>query len=303
MLMKLLLLMGLSSAAFAACLPVAGSRVLGRDLALADPRFAALPATLAVGFAPQPGVKRIFTAAELQRIARANGLRVPDGSPDPADICFELPMRPLTLADATAAMRRSLPADAELTVEELSKSDLPEGQPEFPTAGLEPSAPGAQGVQLWRGYVRYADTQKASCWARVKLTAHYTVVVAAKDLPPGHALEAALLRLETKTGPLDREPAAARIEEVRGRALKRPLKAGSPVPLGILVEPFAVLRGDAVRVEVRSGPALLHFEAFAEAPAREGDMIELHNPVTGKTFRARLAAGQQAVLVVGEGQI
>jgi flagella basal body P-ring formation protein FlgA len=170
-------------------------------------------------------------------------------------------------------------------------------------AGLEPSAPGAQGVQLWRGYVRYADTQKASCWARVKLTAHYTVVVAAKDLQPGQALEAAVLRLETKTGPLDREPAAARLEEVRGRALKHPLKAGSPVPLGILVEPFAVQRGDAVRVEVRSGPALLHFEAVAEAPAREGDMIELHNPVTGKTFRARLAAGQQAVLVVGGGQI
>ena len=297
--MKLLLLMGLSSAAFAACLPVAGSRVLGRDLALADPRFAALPATLAVGFAPQPGVRRIYTAAELQRIARANGFQLAD----PAEICFELPMRPLSLADATAAMRRSLPADAELTVEELSKPDLPVGQPEFPMAGLEPSAPGAQGVQLWRGYVRYADTQKASCWARVKLTAHYTVVVAAKDLPPGHALEAALLRLETKTGPLDREPAAARIEEVRGRALKRPLKAGSPVPLGILVEPFAVQRGDAVRVEVRSGTALLHFEAVAEAPAREGDMIELHNPVNGRTFRARLAAGQQAVLVVGEGQL
>jgi flagella basal body P-ring formation protein FlgA len=293
--MKLLLLMGVSSAAFAACLPVAGSRILGRDLALADPRFAALPATLAVGFAPAPGVRRIYTAAELQRLARANGLQLAD----PAEICFELPMRPLSPADATVAMRRSLPPDAELTVEELSKSDLPEGQPEFPMAGLEPFAPGAQGVQLWRGYVRYAETQKASCWARVKLTTHYTVVVAAKDLPSGQTLEAAVLRLETKTGPLEREPAAARLEEVRGRALKRPLKAGSPVPLGILVEPFAVRRGDAVRVEVRSGPALLHFEAVAEAPAREGDMIELHNPVNGKTFRARLSAGQMAVLVVG----
>ena len=87
------------------------------------------------------------------------------------------------------------------------------------------------------------------------------------------------------------------------RDLKRSLQAGSPVPLGLLVESFAVQRGDAVRVEVRSGPARLHFEAVAEAPAREGDTIELHNPLNGRTFRARLAAGQQAVLVVGGGRI
>jgi flagella basal body P-ring formation protein FlgA len=297
--MKLLLLMGVSSAAFAACLPVAGSRILGSDLALADARFAALPATLAVGFAPEPGTKRIYAAAELQRLARANGFQLAD----PPEICFELPMRPLSAADATVAMRRGIPPDAELTVEELSRPNLPAGQLEFPLAGLEPSAPGAQNVQLWRGYVRYADTQKASCWARVKLTARYTVVVAAKDLQPGQALEAAALRLETRTGPLDPEPAATRLDEVWGRALKRSLKAGSPVLLGILIEPFAVQRGDSVRVEVRSGPAHLHFEAVAEAPAREGDTIELHNPVNGKTFRARLAAGQQAVLVVGGGQI
>jgi flagella basal body P-ring formation protein FlgA len=209
-------------------------------------------------------------------------------------------MRPLDASGATAAMRRGLPPDAELTIEELSRPDLPAGQLEFPMSGLEP---GVQGVQLWRGYVRYADTQKAPCWARVRLTAHYTVVVAAKDLQPGQTLEASLLRLETRTGPLGREPAAARLEEVRGRALKRSLQAGSPVPLGLLVEPFAVQRGDAVRVEVRSGPARLHFEAVAEAPAREGDTIELHNPLNGRTFRARLAAGQQAVLVVGGGRI
>jgi hypothetical protein len=57
-----------------------------------------------------------------------------------------------------------------------------------------------------------------------------------------------------------------------------------------------------VRVEVRSGSALLHFDAVADAPAREGDMIELRNPVNGKSFRARLAGGQKAVLIVGEGQ-
>lgn len=199
--MKLFPLMVVSTSVFAACLPVAGSRILGRDLALADPRFAALPATFAVGFAPEPGAKRIYAAAELQRIARAGGFQA-SGAPE---MCFEIPMRTLSPEDA-AAMRRGLPPDAELTIEELSRPDLPAGQLEFPMAGLEPAAPGAQGVQLWRGFVRYADTRKASCWVRVKLTARYTVVVAAKDLPPGQALEAAVLRLETQTGPLERPP-------------------------------------------------------------------------------------------------
>lgn len=299
MTIRLLLLAGISGAAFAACLPISGSRILGRDLALADSRFSGLPASLAVGFAPAPGAKRVYAAAELQRLARANGFEVNDAS----QICFEIPMRPLTAEDAAAAMRRAIPADAALTIEELSKSDLPAGQLEFPIAGLEPTAPGAQGVQMWRGYVRYAESRQASCWARVRVTVNYTAVVAVKDLEPGQTLDAAVLRLETKTGPLEREPAATRLEDVRGRVLKRPVLAGSTVPLGILIDPPAVLRGDAVRVEVRSGPARLHFEAVAEAAAREGDVIELRNPLNGKTFKARLAAGRQAVLVIGEGQI
>ena len=101
---SLFFLLAVSSPVFAACLPVAGSRILGRDLALADPRFAALPATLAVGFAPEPGVRRIYSAAELQRLARANGLQLAD----PPEICFELPMRSLSAADAAAAMPAQL---------------------------------------------------------------------------------------------------------------------------------------------------------------------------------------------------
>ena len=61
----------ISNVAFGACLPVGGERILGSDLALADARFAALPAAQIIGYAPAPGMKRIFAAAELGRIARA----------------------------------------------------------------------------------------------------------------------------------------------------------------------------------------------------------------------------------------
>jgi flagella basal body P-ring formation protein FlgA len=293
--MKVLALVFIVIPAFGACLPVTGSRIFGRDLAQADSRFSVLPATLAVGFAPAPGTKRVFTARELERILRANGIA---GAVD-REICFEVPLRRLTVDEASAAMQRGLPAGSSLTIEELIQSDLPAGEAEFPLSGLEPAPPGTQGVQMWRGFVRYADSKKASCWARVKLSVHYTAVVATKDLAEGQTLEPALLRLEAKTGPLEHELAAISIEQVRGRALKRPVPAGSPVPLAILVEPVVIHRGDTIRVEVRSGPARLHFDAVADAPAHEGDLIELRNPLNGKTFKARVGKDRQAVVVIG----
>jgi flagella basal body P-ring formation protein FlgA len=295
---RLLLIATLASIASAGCLPVTGNRILGRDLALADPRFSALSSTLTVGFAPSPGTKRVYSAAELQRLARANGIQLNDT----ADVCFELQMLQIGEEDAMAAMRRALPPGASLKIIELAKVDVPAGQIEFPLEGLEPPAPAAPAAQLWRGYVKYAETRKAAYWARVEVKARFAMVVADKDLPLNKAIDAASLRIETRTGPLAREQAAVRIEDVRGRVLKRALKAGESVPLALLMDPPSVRRGDPVKVEVQSGPAHLQFEAVAENSANEGDMIELRNPSSGKTFRARLNPGSKVVVVIAAGQ-
>lgn len=60
----------------------------------------------------------------------------------------------------------------------------------------------------------------------------------------------------------------------------------------------ALRRGDTVKVEVRSGEARIHFEAVAECAARTGELVELRNPVNGKTFKARLESLSTAVLVL-----
>jgi flagella basal body P-ring formation protein FlgA len=295
---RLLLAAALPSFAFAVCFPVTGPRILARDLALADPRFSVLPSTLAVGFAPEPGGKRIYTTAELERLARANGVKVEN----PADICFELPLRHVLESDAETAMRQSLSADAELKIVELAKSDVPSGQIEFPLDGLEPPSPANPGAQLWRGYVKYADTRRAPIWARVSILVHYTAVIANKDLPMNGVVDSAQVRIETRTGPLAREKAASRIEEVNGRLLKRAVSAGAPIPLASLTDVPAVRRGDSVQVDVESGAAHLRFAAVAETSASEGDMIELRNPLSGKTFRGRLDHGPRVLLVVTLGQ-
>jgi flagella basal body P-ring formation protein FlgA len=294
------LLLGIACAgiAFAGCVPITGNRILGRDLAGADTRFSALPASLTVGYAPAPGTKRIFTPLELQRLAKANGIPAADYN----DICFELPMRHLTEEDAAAAMRRSLPAEAVLKIVELESLDIPAGTLEFPIETLEPTAVATHGVQLWRGHVKYAETRLLAVSAQVEVTVKFTAVVAGKDLPANASIDAGSLRIETLTGMLQREKLATRIEDVQGRLPKRALKAGSAIPVAVLVEAPTVRKGDPVTVEVQSGLARLRFQAVADSAARDGDMVELRNPANGKTFKAKLGPGAKALVVIAAGQ-
>jgi flagella basal body P-ring formation protein FlgA len=280
------------------CIPVTGNRILGRDLAFADPSFSALPASLTIGFAPTPGTRRIYTTLELQRLARANGI----GVASPEEVCFDIPMVHLAEEDANTAMRRSLPAGAALKIVELANVDVPKGLLEFPIEGLEPPIASNRGVQLWRGHVKYAETRQASVWARVEVTVTFTAVVAGRDLPADTPIKPGSLRIETRTGRVEREKSAARIEEVQGRIPRRAVPAGSVIPIAILADAPDVRRGDPIAVDVWSGSAHLRFEAVAENAARDGDIVELRNPASGKTFRVRLDPGAKALVVLVDGQ-
>ncbi|MEP6716181.1 MAG: flagellar basal body P-ring formation chaperone FlgA [Terriglobia bacterium] len=287
------LLTAVCAMAFGECLPVTGDRILGSDLAHANLQFAALPPNLTLGFTPAPGMTRIFAAAELTRIAKANGLVAGD-SPE---VCFAIPMRRLTPAEATGAMARSLPAGVKIAIVEMSSSDVPVGEAEFPLAGLETTAGPAQ---LWHGSVKFTATRKSPVWARVTVTQEMKAVVTNKDLPPNTPIDASSIHLTTWTGPLLRERVADRLEDVLGKMSKRAVKAGEPIPLGLLNFAPAVRRGESIRVEVNSGSAHLTFRAIAEKDGRDGDSVELRNPATGKLFQARLT-GSTAVIFVDKG--
>jgi flagella basal body P-ring formation protein FlgA len=291
---KLLVLAGLvSSSAFCACIPIVGDRIYGSDLAAASPAFASLRPDLTIAYAPTPGAQRIFAVAELVRIARANRIEISE--PGPAEVCFEIPMRPMNAEETLESMRRALPPEAELSVVELPKTNIPVGKLDFPLSGLEPNA---RGGRVWRGSVRYGDTLRMPIWARVTVQRKYVAVVAAKDLPLNEPIDPSSLRMQPVTVPIDSDRLALRIEDVLGRVPRKAVRAGETIPIAILNLPPTVHRGDAVRVEVRSGSARLVFDAVAQGPACEGDMVELRNPTNGKTFRARLEDSGRAVIVV-----
>jgi flagella basal body P-ring formation protein FlgA len=269
--------------ALAGCLALGGDsdRVLARDLAPLFPALARVAGDTPLAPAPIPGAQRVFRAAELRRIAARLGV---EPAPE-EDICVERKTTPPDPARMLEAMRRGLPA-ARIEIQEFSRQPVPQGDMEFPLAGLRKTPAGG----FWRGYVRYAGGRRFATWARVAVSVSPPRVMAAGELKAGRAIEAAALRVET--GAIFPEPGdyALSIEEVAGKMARRPIPRGTAIRREWLSAPPEVARGDAVRVEVRAGAARLEFEARADASGGIGDTVPVRNPFSGRRFMARVEA-------------
>ncbi|HLK49844.1 MAG TPA: flagellar basal body P-ring formation chaperone FlgA [Bryobacteraceae bacterium] len=273
----------------AACLVVSATsdRVRAGDLAAAGPAFAALDPDTVIGWAPAPGVQRVFSAAELRRVAARLG--APE-QPQ-ADLCIERQSAPLDPARLLAALQALVP-EAVLTLIDYSRVAAPEGELMFSRAGLRRVAGGAY---IWRGSVRYAGARRFFVWAKITARSKEPVVVAAADLRPGRPIEPAQVRLEVRPELLD-AAALRSLDDAIGKWPRRAIRAGAVVaPLSLGPAP-QVSRGDTVRVDVWSGTAHLRMDARAEGAAALGEPVPVRNPVTRKRFLARVE-GQGRVSV------
>lgn len=278
------------------CEIVSGEQIFGADLSRALPVFAAMPRDTVIGYSPAPGARRVLHFPELQRIGVQHGIAVPPDS----QACFQWEMQTITDDAIRAAIRESLNAP-ETRVEILarSKEPAPDGKLIFPQNGLSaatntnPSTP-----VTWRGYVLYDSTRRFAVWARVRLSATMPRVVAKEPLNPGKAIRKDQVTLETSEDFPLRNETARGLEEVIGRIPRRAVRAGLPILRSDLSEAFQVERGDTVRVTAVSGAAQLELEAIAEASGRQGDVISLRNPRSGKMFRARIESYGKAIVMV-----
>jgi flagella basal body P-ring formation protein FlgA len=278
----------------AGCLAVsAGSDwVLARDLAPGFPGLAAVDPATALAPAPPAGVRRVFRVAELRRLAL--GLKV-EAAPE-GDICVERKTSPLDPAALLQAMRRQLP-QARIEIVEYSRQPVPEGDLEFPLAGLrETSTDG-----FWSGWVRYAGVRKVPIWVKVKALEPEARVVAATALAPGRRIEAGQVRLET--GEFFPQPGAmaASIQEVAGQVPRIAVARGVAIRRQWLDPPREIARGDPVLVVAQVGGARLELECVAEAAGSTGQSIPVRNPVSGKRFTALVEGKGRAS--VGRGDL
>jgi flagella basal body P-ring formation protein FlgA len=281
-----------------ACEMIANDRILGQDIAQALPAFAnKIPGDAVIGYSPAPGGRRVFKSVELQRIGAPYGVAVDEN----AEACFEWKLQPLTADVVSAAIRETLQSpDARVDVLAISGSRAPAGKLTFPIAGLLASTlTGADTAVTWRGEVLYHGSRRFSVWARVKLAATMTRVVATQLILPGQTVAPEQVRIETYDDFPLRNDIARNLEEVIGRTPRRAIRVGLPVFRFDLIEPLQVQRGDTVDVTAISGAAQLHLSALAETPGRQGDLISLKNPRSGKIFCARIEGKDRALVMAG----
>jgi len=260
-----------------ACQAVDGDRILGKDLAEANPAFAEVPADAVIGTSPLPGVQRIVHPDELTRIAKQYNVAL---APLPGEVCFVRATEPLTADRLLDALKKAIPG-ADIEILDFSHLATPPGTLEFKRSGLSLSG-------FWRGQLIYSESRSLSIWVKVRITTQQSWIEAAVPLDTTKTVSADQLvvrsgpRVPFGPPPLDSIDAAA------GRRPLRTIRPGEPIFATMLTSRHDVERGENVSVEVLAGLAKISFEAIAESSGRIGETVLIKNPQNGRYFQARI---------------
>jgi flagella basal body P-ring formation protein FlgA len=258
------------------------------------PGLASLPADLKVGYAPIPGLTRIFHPDELRRLAHAHGLSDPaPGSTE--NLCAAWPLATLAPETLRQAMEKTL-AGRGPQIEFLGqdKAEAPRGEVVFPLSGLTAYS---ENAVIWRGYVRYSESRRFETWARVKVRVNETHFKARGPIHAGDRMTPGQWRVESYSGPPSRETVVGDESQLTGLIARRDFADGVPLLAIYFEPPKAVERGDSVTVIAGVGAAQIEAPGEALSSGRCGDIIPVRNPSSNRTFKARiLSAGRVEVL-------
>lgn len=287
--MTLPFLLAVSSPA-AGCLAIDTETVLARDIAAIVPAFATVPGDFLLGFVATSGTPRIFKGVELERLAKNRGVEL-KGLPD---LCISRRTFIPQPEQIRAAMLAGLGIPgAKIEILSASERAVPSGELVFSRTGLQP---GLKSEVTWGGYVRFGENGKFPVWARARITATMTRVVANANISTGKPIQKEQVRLEScEDSPLD-EVTARNLDEVIGYAATTSLRNGVPIRKTQLERPADVSRGDLVKVEVFAGAAHLVTEGRAETAGVKGASILIRNPASGKDYWAQITGKGQVTV-------
>lgn len=276
------------------CLTVTGDQIVTGDLARAIPAFAHVSPNSPLAPSPLPGNTRVFSLSELQSI----GARFSIPVDSPREACFRFATEPLNADKVAAAMRSALQIpDARIEVLETNPATAPAGAIEFARENLgAPAAADSRTPVPWRGDIVYAGSRRFPIWAKVRITAPTSRLVAVEPLKSGVPLRANQVRTELTEGFPSTASRITSAGQIPGMVLLRPVAAGAEVRPDNLVRPNDVSRGDLVHVEVQFGGAHLALTGRAESAGHIGDTVSVRNPDTSKLFEA-LVEGVDKVIV------
>jgi flagella basal body P-ring formation protein FlgA len=272
--------------AHAGCVAVSSDKILARDVRDALPFLREIDPATPIGFSPRPGVQRILSVKELILIAQKYGLALSGNAI--SSVCVERLVKPIAPEEIRAALLSAMSVkEAEVEVVDFSREALPPGRLEFRLVNLgRPFGDNPDNPVIWRGLLHYDTQSSVPIWAKIKVSVGATLLVAAEDIPAGTVIKAVqvkeVLGRQFPFLPLTTQSP----EEIIGKIARHSISAGQKFAPGALDEPTEISRGDKVRVKVVDGSATLSLDAVAQSSGKKGDSILVHNPSTGKNFRA-----------------
>lgn len=284
----------------AACVVVPSEKILARDLAASISLFQGVDPDAVVGYAPLPGVERVLSSRDIVLAARRYGLVIPPGD-SPASVCVERLVRPLSVDQVRAALLAAFDARQrqEITLEIItfSTQPLPPGRLAFTLATLnKPIGNNAETPVVWPGKLIYDDSGSLSVWAKVRISVDGDAFLAKQDIPKGQAIGADQIAATH----VREFPRLASIRwsaaEIVGKVARRAIPAGQRISPEVLEAPKDVIQGETVHVRVTTGAAIITLEGIAQSSGVKGDHILVHNPASGKSFRAVIDARGQVEL-------
>ena len=277
------------------CHTISNDVIFARDVAAVIPGFSRVAGDFRLSAVADSGAPRTFEGVELQRIARNQGVELQDLP----DVCFALRVFVPQADEIRAAVRKSLRdvagiEAAKIEISSSSQRPIPFGELVFPRSGLQlPS--GTQQEGMWRGFVRHSGGD-FPVWAKVRVVANVTRVVAIANIPSGKPVQRNQVRVENSEDSLLDETTARTLDEVIGYLPKSVLRAEFPIRKTQLAPPPDVTRGELVDVQVFAGAAHLVVKAKAQADGFKGSAILMHNLSSGKDFPA-MVVGKNRVMV------
>ncbi|HEY3938960.1 MAG TPA: flagellar basal body P-ring formation chaperone FlgA [Bryobacteraceae bacterium] len=278
----------------AACQPLAGDRIYGRDLAAAVPALADLPPDLLIGYAPVPGLTRVFRPAELRRLALGHHLNAAGIA---VNVCFAWPLSPITRAAIRAAIEKTLAGrNPQIEIVEQSLAPAPAGELVFPLEGLSAVS---DKPAIWKGYISYAGTRRFAVWVNARITIRETHLVSSVPLRVGEPAVYGQLHLETYNGPLLREKVFTALSQITNLVARRDIPASATLRADMFEIPKEVERGDLVTVLIENGAARIETQGIAGQAGRRGEIIAVRNPKTGRPYRARIEDKGTVLVVPG----
>lgn len=276
------------AAAQTPCQTVTGDQILGSDLARAVPAFSRIPADAPLAPSPLPGSTRVFHLSELQSIGARFSIPLDSPVDSPPDACFRFATETLNPGRVLDAMRNALQIpDARIELLETNPGTVPVGAIEFTRDNLgSPASPDSKTPVPWRGDIVYAGGRRFPIFARVRVSAPVSRLVAVEALRSGVVIAPGQVRAELIEGfPVVRSRNLS-ANQVEGMVPLHPIAAGAEVRPDNLARPNDVNRGDLVRVDVHFGAAHLALTGRAESGGHIGDTVSVRNPDTSKVFQA-----------------